>query len=305
MKFWEKYREAIFVYQGMKPINSTKSIDIILSPEFYWIKKKSLPIKFSFEAKKYAPSLFEGFLPKGEYKYLISKEDNEFLFIAYDESFITQFLESIGIKIEYISKIYFTQSEKEFFQNPIYLDNNRALISIDSVATILNRDLIADNITLYNQNREYKPSGVYATITKNTLLTQKQIYIFIFLISLFAIINFIEAFEYRFKKEKIKNNFEEFISKTNLPISSYELKSIYNKYNKIDSIERKKREITSNLIKTITQNRGEITLFELDKRDIFIKVKGDKRLKAKLLKNRFVERVRDEKDFLMIKANVK
>jgi len=57
--------------------------DIILSPEFYWVKKVSLNVKFTNEVKKMAPSIFEGILPNGEFEYRVFRvSDNSYVLVA-------------------------------------------------------------------------------------------------------------------------------------------------------------------------------------------------------------------------------
>ena len=291
----------------MPLIDNQKSFNIILSPEFYWVKRKDLPVKSLFGAKKYATSLFEGFLPEeDEYTYLVSREDGEFIFIAFSEKYITNFLKAKDIKIEQIDKIYFAQFEKNFFAKPIYLDEQNALIEINKTATILRVDFINDETTLYPANKNYIPKGLSTQISSMSIFSPIQAYLLFALIVGYSIVNYVEGFRYSSQSEMQQNKFDDFIKKSGLPNSSYQLKNIFKKYNKLDNMERKKRDIVQFISITVMKNGGEITILEMDKEGAFIQAKSNKakKIKIELLKKDFIENVNVEKNLLLIKAKI-
>ncbi len=294
----------------MKSLNLQKSFNIILSPEFYWVKKKKLPVKFAFQAKKYAKALFEGFLPNDEYNYIVSKENEEFIFIAFSEKQIVNFMKTINIKAEQIGKIYFAQFENKFFKTPIYLDEENALIEIDKIATILKVGFISDKITLYPANENYKPTGLSTRISSKSFFTQMQIYILSGLILFFALLNFVEAWGYGIQTEIKEIEFEEFVKKTGLPNSTYQLKNIYQKYDTLDKTERNKRDVSLIIIKSIMKHKGEITMFNLEKKKLLLmikvnpKTKNGVKIKSQLSKEKFIKKMTVNKDIMVIRANI-
>jgi len=61
----------------MEDVKEKKNIDIILSPEFYTFLKEELGIKFAYQAKQIAPSLFDDYLDdSSRYQYFVYKVDN-------------------------------------------------------------------------------------------------------------------------------------------------------------------------------------------------------------------------------------
>ncbi len=48
-------------------VNVKDRINIILTPSYYWVKRAVLEVPFTFQALKYAPSIFEGILPEGHF----------------------------------------------------------------------------------------------------------------------------------------------------------------------------------------------------------------------------------------------
>ena len=83
-------------------------VNIMLTPQLYTLKRESLPVKYAYQAKRIAPSLFEGLLEEpSHYKYFVSKEKESWLFIAYDLEAIQTFLDEKGIALAFVSKMYF------------------------------------------------------------------------------------------------------------------------------------------------------------------------------------------------------
>lgn len=88
--------------------------NIVLSPELYWVKKLTLPIKYLYQVKKLLPSIFEESLPQGEYSYHLYKQESEYIAFAYEDATILQLLASKGCNIALLGEVYFFQS----LQNP-------------------------------------------------------------------------------------------------------------------------------------------------------------------------------------------
>ncbi|MBV5278178.1 MAG: hypothetical protein J0647_03945, partial [Campylobacteraceae bacterium] len=104
-------KQKKFITKNFKNTLEEKT-DVILSPEFYWTKRLTLNINFSYEIKKMAPSIFDGFLPSGKFDYKVFKlAPHEFIIIAYDLETIKNELSSLGIDLLLVDKIYALQSE--------------------------------------------------------------------------------------------------------------------------------------------------------------------------------------------------
>ncbi len=103
-------------------------INIILTPSYYWVKRVFLDVKFTSAALKYAPSIFEGMLPEGNYAYYAVKSDKEYLFFAYDPDEIISSLQAKEIQTSQISGIYFAQNEMMNITVPIRCNEHDALV---------------------------------------------------------------------------------------------------------------------------------------------------------------------------------
>lgn len=133
-----------------EPINigDKKAVDVILSPKYYWVKKEKLPVRYAYQAKAYAPSSFEGAIPKGHYSYLVQKDDEGFLLYAYDDSFIINELEKLGLKPSQIKKVYFAQSEFKHSKKPVKVNANEVLTNHDGMIIKVPKQMAKECIDL-------------------------------------------------------------------------------------------------------------------------------------------------------------
>ena len=117
----------------------------MLSPQFYIVKKEQLPVKYSFAAKKLAPSILEDLLPTEiGYEFEVKKVKDGWLLFAYNPKEIENFLQKCcDIKPYQIGNIYFADQLNEVLQKvPVGVDENFALTLIDDFATIVPRDIL-------------------------------------------------------------------------------------------------------------------------------------------------------------------
>jgi hypothetical protein len=118
-------------------VDTTKKYNIILSPSLYWVKKLSLPLKYTHEVKKIAPSIFEEILPDGNYNYLVYKDGDEFLLFAYEDKKILELLESKGVPLSVVKGLYFAQSIVDRLDEPYRVNDETLLVEKEGIVLLL------------------------------------------------------------------------------------------------------------------------------------------------------------------------
>jgi len=89
-------------------------VNIILSPEFYWVRKFDLPMASTKEVLSALPSLFEEFIDVTDKKFYVKKlEDKRYLCFAYDEQNIISGIKNANLSLSQINSIHFAQIELE------------------------------------------------------------------------------------------------------------------------------------------------------------------------------------------------
>jgi len=243
----EKTKELILLHSGMKHISNLPSagVNIMLTPQFYTIKREDLPVKYAYQAKRVAPSLFEGLLEDTEqYKYFVAKEENNWLFIAYDENEIKSFLAQKGIDVAQISKVYFAEQSVAVLQSPILLGEKEALVNLDGTMTIVPQIALSSDEKPMQVNANITPKkGVSFEGRNESLFSLTQAYIFAAMLTLFALIYFWEGSRYDANSAEQEAQMQTLLEEYPSLQSSYTRTSIANKYKTIDKKERKKRDV--------------------------------------------------------------
>ncbi len=240
-----KDKELLLVHKNMDRVTLNESVNILLTPQFYTLKKEALPVKYAYQAKKIAASLFDGLLEEGgRYEYVVTKEEETWSFIAYDLEKITDFLESKNIYAGNVSKIFFAQEALESFTAPLALNEKEALVVLDdTVVLVPSMALGEDEVPSLLLNSSFTPKGGVALQgSSSSVLTQKQALSFAAVFMLFAGMFVAEGLRYggdsEAGEEELQGLYESYPSLQ----SSYARQGIVDKYRKIDKDERKKRD---------------------------------------------------------------
>ena len=271
----------------MKPIISLeKSIDIILTPQFYTFIREELDVKFSYQAKQIAGSLFDDYLDHSkEYQYHVYKCDNLWCFFAYNIEEIDAFLESVGIEKHRVSKIYFAQQLVEKLENPILLDESSVLHNIDNIVTLVPLQIMNPTVEYNSLDiNEFKlKGGVTMGSSLNSYVSLKET---ILLSSIFCILGGISIFEgERIKRSIASDNAKltELLDENPRYTSSLARESILRKYAPIDKNERAKRQAIKDISKFLS-NKSQLKILTIDKNKIQAKIKTTNRRVSKQIK---------------------
>lgn len=220
--------------------------DLVLSPQFYIVKREVIPIKYAFQAKKLAPSILEDLLPNEHgYEYIVKKEGNSWLFFAYSPKEIEEFLQTCcSIPPYCIGKIYFADQLKNVLQKlPIGIDAQHALTLVNDFATIVPRSMLqSDRYAKFSKKLrpksgyKFKPS---TSVDKEDKLSGGVVALAA-LLMLLGIFYFVQGFGYQ-KATKQRNSTLEALYKANPQLEGKLVRdSIKQKY---ESIEKKQRAI--------------------------------------------------------------
>jgi len=303
-------RELILVHANMHKMTLKKPINVMLTPQFYTVKKEALPIQYAYQAKKIAPSLFDGLLEDDSvHEYMVFKEKGEdedyWVFIAYASEKIVSFLEEKGIESRYVHKIYFAQQAvHDFEQAPLALGENEVLLVKDGTVVVAPRVVLGTetNLQEFKQTFTPKTSGISiknSSSNASSFITQTQALSLAAIFMLFAGIFIIEGLRY---KSDSNSNTEEmntlYEAHPGLQ-ASYQREAILNKYSTIDQLERKKRDSINTASKMIFKGVT-LTQIYVDKQKFYAQfscstVTISKRVKTLLEK-------RDKNHFFTIKG---
>ncbi|MBA1421397.1 MAG: hypothetical protein FAF03_11325 [Epsilonproteobacteria bacterium] len=247
----ENTKELVLIHADMKQVSQSyaEGVNIMLTPQLYTMKREEIPVKYSYQAKRIAPSLFEGLLEEPEaYKYFVEKEDEAWLFIAYNPEEIKAILEKKGILPEQVSKIYFAQQAVEHFSRPVLLGDKEALVNLGGTMTIIPQIALNADEQSMQITRDFTPKkGVAFEGRGKSFISTNEAYTLAAICALFAVIYFVEGSRYGGDGEAQEAQMQTLLENYPSLQSSYTRKSIASKYKAIDTKERKKRDVIKSL----------------------------------------------------------
>ncbi len=245
MNFMGNNKELLLIHPSMKPVSLTEAVNVMLPPQFYTLKKEVLPLRYAYQAKKIAPSLFDGLLEGGDYEYMVWKEDEAWVFLAYDIQKITTFLESKSFALEHVSKLFFAQQSVDLFDKPILFGEDDALVSLDGMVVVVPRGALSDEDgpSPVFDNSFTPKKGIVLSGAYGSVLSLKQASMLSAIFILFALMFFVEGSRYSDDSKAGEAKIQELLSANPALQSTYTRESIASKYKAIDRTERKKREL--------------------------------------------------------------
>ncbi|WP_297442918.1 hypothetical protein [Sulfurimonas sp.] len=247
--FW-KFKgqvDTVFVDSNSASFKVDKSVNVILSPALYWVKKVSLPVKSMREVRSLLESLFEDTLPEGNYSYTAYKEGEEYLIFAYEDKKIIDILSDKGIAQGQINAVYFAQSELSNLKSPKKIDKESVLLVKDAIVVLLPAALIeadevldVSNLSLSKHTIRLKQFG--------HLVNDKSLYTIAALFLVLIILILSEYFITQAKVEKIQTQQSELFTLYKLKPTMLQNRSMLKEYEKIYKTQTKLRETLSVLL---------------------------------------------------------
>jgi len=295
LKAYKNKQQTIFIDKELMVGNYDPELEtnIILSPYFYWIKKAKLPVKFEYQAKNLSESVYDGFLPEGDFSYKAQKTDEgEFILFAYEPKKIAQTLKELNINIKKIKRLYFAQNELEDMECCIQISEKKALALVGDTVQLVKSCNITEPISMWHYLRDKETFSKFA-ISPNEFFQDfidlKTFYIINTLLFLMLLVGVGEYFIYHSSYKTIVQEEETIFSQYNLPQTSFERENILKKYTKIDKEQINIRRSILHMLKLRLRNDEHIKKIDFNK-DMFevqIKIKENKR--AEVLKKELIE----------------
>ncbi|WP_067329740.1 hypothetical protein [Sulfurovum riftiae] len=260
-------KELLLVHRGMEHVSLNHSVNVMLTPQFYTMKREELPIKYLYQARKIAPSLFDGLLDEQEsYEYFIFKEEEHWVFIAYNPEEIREFLNTKGISAEHLSKVFFVQQAQQAFVQPVVLGDKEVLMTIDGVVVLIPKAALSPEHPTAFFDESFTPrSGVNLPGNSTALISRKEAIVLAIIFSIFAAIFFIEGWQYSRGLKVQEKEMQELLEAYPALQSKMQRESISLKYKTIDDKERKKRETIKTLAAMIFKGVT-LTTYHMDEK---------------------------------------
>ena len=239
---FKKEKKILFIDTTTQPLKPKEEerYCVVLSPKLYWVHRFSLPVQNPKAVKKLLPSLFEEFLPQGNYSYDAYIQGDDIVGFAYEQEVVKRLLEEKNIPFAQIEGVYFFQGNYDLSMLPLAINDKEVLVEQNGVVVVVPLDFVQ------NPN---KPDTTHFTCKQKPLeiehyvsfLSKKTIAFLVAILLVFSTIYAIEWFVLRKNAQIIAKEKEEIFGKYHLMPTSMQNKSLLKKYKKINAKEQKLR----------------------------------------------------------------
>ena len=259
---FNKHIDTIFLDPHSENFETKESVNVILSPSLYWVKKVSLPVKYLRDAKSLLPSLFEDILPSGVYSYSAYKKGDIFFIFAYEDKLILNTLGSKGISPTQVHHVYFAQSELSEIDGAVNINATQSMYLKEELLLVVPSAWLDESEEL--DIRQIILSKNYITLKQfGHIINDKAIYtiatIFIFLIAIVAV----EYFITEHKVSKTAQLKDKLFKQYGLKSTMMQNHSILKEYKDLHAIQTKFREYTSYILSLKLENQEKLTRLSL------------------------------------------
>jgi len=272
----------------MEPVTVKNSIEIILTPQFYTFIRETLDLKFSYQAKQIAESLFDDYINSSEkYQYHVYKCEDQWCYFAYNIEEIEIFLKSVGIEKHRVSKIYFAQQLSSELEQAIQLSKSSVLQTIDGTVTMLPSKFMNSDtqFNTLNLNSIKLSSGISMGASLNSFISLKETIVLTSLFSLLGVIFILEGSRLKSSISEDDEKLTALLDENTLYGSSIQRSSILGKYQPINDNERAKRQTLKEISKLLSSG-SQLESLTINQNTIIANIKTSDRATSSQVTNR-------------------
>ncbi len=240
--------QKIFLDPDVDVELQSQKLEVILSPSLYWVRRFELPVRNQKEARKLLPSLFEDFLPEGDFRFYGYFEGEEYVAFAYEEEKIRSLLVQKGVELANVEALYFAQSEFSKEALPIQLPKGWVLECVDGVVLKLPFSQAQERNPLDVQNIQLSQHAIKierydSPIEKKTLLLLCGFFL------LFGLLYGAQWYRFVNASASLEKRSTELFEKYSLLPTMMQNRVVLKKYEKIDKKQKKLRRVFDALLK--------------------------------------------------------
>ena len=260
-------------------------VNIILSPEFYWVRVFELPMTSPKEVHSALPSLFEEFIDiEGKDFYVKKLADQKYICFAYDEHKIIDGIKSANLSLSQVNSIHFAQIELESIVSSTAL----TCMKIDNICLGFSDGILVQvpiqlqvNTTNNIDISSIKLSKHFIQVRESSkYITAKNSYLLSTIMILFTVMIFAKILINNQIISSIPNEIESLKQEHSMPSSTIATNSIMKKLKKTSQEQIKLREVYKYIFDFKSKYGGDMISCNYKNKTFLIKFKN---IKAKKL----------------------
>jgi len=262
---FNKKLDTIFLDPHSENFETKESVNVMLSPSLYWVKKVSLPVKYTREVKALLPSLFEDILPDGVYSYSAYKSGDHFFIFAYEDKLILNILSTKGIASTQVHNVYFAQSELSYIEDAVKINDSQSMILKNELLVLVPSSWIENSIELDRLDVSKLSLSKNSITLKQFghIVNDKALYT---IATIFILFIAVVAVEYFITLHKISTTAalrDKLFVKNALKPTMMQNRSILKELQDVHTIQTKFREYVSHILSLQLEKSEKLTLLSL------------------------------------------
>ena len=243
MSFWDTKAPLLLLYREIEALPDLPRYDLMLTPQFYVLKREELPLKYTHQAKKLAPSILDELTGEGTFTYEAFQEGESWVFIAYDLQKLSDFLYIKGGSIDRVGKIYFAEQIRDKLEPPLALNEQVALARVNDTATVVPLRLLNDPEQLGTFDETFRPEKSFALKrSHNSFLDTRQAILLASLLGVLGLGWFAEGYRTHRAIGAAEATLEHLLEANPSLGSSYTREATWKKYSATNTAQRRIRD---------------------------------------------------------------
>jgi hypothetical protein len=231
----------------MPTVEGSDRIDLLLTPQFYFMKCETIPLRFAFQARKIAPSVLEELTQgnHGNFRHEVLRTEEGWCYFAYEPRQLEEFLREKGVNRSRIGRLYFAQQLEPFLrEKPLPLPpTEQKLLSIDGTVTVIPEKFLEEREMSALRREMLSGRGFpFPGEGKSSRIGRKATFWLTLLFSIFGLSWIAEGIHYRQQIGSFHEQLGQAVGEESLLASRITRESIFKKYDAIDRRQRKIRE---------------------------------------------------------------
>jgi len=245
LSIWDAKAPLLLLHRSLKHVPDLPRYDLMLSPQFYVLKREELPVKYAFQAKKLAPSILEDLVGDGPVTYEVFRdEEGLWNFVAFDPDAVGHFLASRGGSLDRVGRFYFAEQARDHFEPPVVLSTSEVLGVVNGTVTVIPAKLLSDSRTTVSFDEAFRPEQGFAfkRSRKKGALDGRVSMAAAAVLLVLGLAYAAEGFRYQRALQQAKVSLENAMGSDPTLRGSYARDAIHKKYRAVDTTQRAVRE---------------------------------------------------------------
>jgi len=243
LSFWDTKAPLLLLYREIEALPDLPRYDLVLTPQFYVMKREELPLKYAHQAKKLAPSILDELTGEGTFVYEAFPEGDSWVFIAYDLQKLSDFLYIKGGSIDRVGHLYFAEQLRDKLAPPLALDDRVALTLVNDTATVVPAALLGEDTTFGAFDDTFRPEKGFAIKrSHNSYLDPRHAILLAGLLGVLGLAWFAEGYRYHRAIGTAESRLEQLLDANPGLRSSYTREATWKKYSATNAQQRKIRD---------------------------------------------------------------